>query len=217
MQGGNYRTGAASSITTARPFIKTLHDGWNFFSSPFDFNLPLEAISLSENVPLNVQSYTGAWNTPSDIVPFQGYIIDAGFGNGTVTMSIDPNGSADKTASKHLEEVAKKEELAWFVRIDAECEHSFDWNNRAGIARTASKSWDTLDRPEPLVIGDYVSVYFPHTEWDHVHKRFETDVRPDPFEGDVWEFEVATAHRDVVTLRFTGLEYLPKRIRHLPG
>ena len=210
-EGGTYRTGTATSITTAHPFTKTLHRGWNFFSSPFTFSLPLEAISLSSGFPVDVQSYAGGWGPTTTLEPFQGYIIDAGTSAEPVVLSIDPDLTAGLVPSGNQYDVAGKNSLAWLIQIDAHDGTYFDHNNMIAGAEEASKAWDIMDKAEPLAFGDYVSVYFPHEEWGLIHKRFETDVRPEPTGGDVWEFEVASGSGRLVTLTFKGLESVPDR------
>ena len=74
----------------------------------------------------------------------------------------------------------------------------------------ASEGWDQHDRPEAPVIGEYVSVYFPHPEWGKVSPIYATDARPEPLEGDIWEFEVKSNIKDKVTLNFAVLESVPE-------
>jgi len=52
-----------------------------------------------------------------------------------------------------------------FFVAAAECGEAQDRNNLAAVAANAAAGWDENDYPEPPVIGDYVSVYFPHPEW----------------------------------------------------
>jgi hypothetical protein len=77
------------------------------------------------------------------------------------------------------------------------------------VGLPASEGWDNLDFPEPPSVGEYVSVYFPHRDWGRLSKRFCTDFRPEPLDGEEWEFEVETNIRDVVNLSFEGLEQVP--------
>jgi len=50
----------------------------------------------------------------------------------------------------------------------AQSQAAIDEDNLIGLNSAASAGWDQLDRPEPPVIGELVSVYFPHTEWDQL-------------------------------------------------
>jgi hypothetical protein len=95
------------------------------------------------------------------------------------------------------------------ICIRAQIQNAKDDYNIAAVAQTASQEWDHLDQPEPPGIGEYVSVYFPHPDWDRVTKRFSTDARPEPLHGEEWEFEVETNIRGLVNLSFEGLEQVP--------
>ena len=59
------------------------------------------------------------------------------------------------------------------------------------------------------VPGDYVSVYFPHPEWNQLSKNYCTDFRPEIVGGEIWEFEVKTNIRDAVNLSFEGMKTVP--------
>lgn len=209
--GGTMRTGQATSISSVTPFTKSLHQGWNFLGNPFDFDVPISAINLSNDLPLNIQSFNGGWTPQTTLSPFQGYIIDAGSESGPVTLSINPNLGAGKQADKT--EAVESPALSWFIQIDARTTNGFDIGNLAAVGPGAAYSWDLQDRPEPPIIGDQLSLYFPHDEWGLVHKRFQTDTRPAPVSGDVWRFEVATGTREQVTLSFSGLENVPANYR----
>jgi len=69
------------------------------------------------------------------------------------------------------------------------------------------------------VIGEYVSVYFPHPEWNKLAKIYCTDVRPTTSDngprtsnGELWPFEVKTNIRDKVNLTFEGVDEVPKEL-----
>jgi hypothetical protein len=105
-------------------------------------------------------------------------------------------------------------ETLWSIRILAQCQQARDENNLAAVVQGASREYDRLDHPEPPGIGEYVSVYFPHPEWatpagEKLGKAYCTDSRPEPSDGDEWEFEIKTNIRDVVNLTFAGVESVP--------
>ena len=205
--GGTFRTGDAISLSTVEPFTKTLHRGWNFLGNPFDFNVPTAALSLSSGAAINVQTFAGGWSAASALQPFTGYIVDAG-DDTNVTLSIDPSSGTGK-AGKREEQPAHVAHIDWSLRIDAHSGDYFDINNRIESSPNASREWDEMDRPEPPVFGDYVSLYFPHQEWGRIHKRYQTDVRPEPSTGDTWDFEVVAGTRRSVILTFEDLESVP--------
>jgi hypothetical protein len=74
----------------------------------------------------------------------------------------------------------------------------------------ASSHWDEMDQPEPPVIGEYVSVYFPHRNWEALAKFYCVDARPESKNGEIWELEIKTNIRDKITLSFSGLASVPE-------
>ena len=207
-EGGSMVTGDAVSLSTVEPFTRSLHRGWNFLGNPFDFNVPLGILSLSTGATLNVQSFTGGWTPANSLQPFQGYIIDAGEED-NVTLSIDPSLATGKTSEKPAETLDTPAQHAWSLQIDAHSGEYFDTGNEIVSNPAASRGWDMLDRPEPPVFGDYVSLYFPHDEWGRIHKRYQSDVRPEPSSGDTWDFEVTAGSPRTVVLTFKGIEQVP--------
>jgi len=100
-------------------------------------------------------------------------------------------------------------QATWLLQIKAQSQAAVDIDNFLGMSSEAGVSWDELDRPEPPVIGEFVSVYFPHPEWSELSENYCTDFRPEISDGDIWEFEVKTNIRDVVNLTFEGINDIP--------
>ena len=103
-------------------------------------------------------------------------------------------------------------ELAWSLSIRAQSRRARDVDNVLGVSGQAAAGWDRLDRPEPPTIGEYVSIYFPHSDWDRPLKTYRADIRPDLQTGEVWDLELRTNIRDKVTLTFAGLETVPEEL-----
>ena len=203
------QTGQATSLAISDPFTKTLNAGWNFVSNPFSFSIPLQNISLSSGATPDPKQYRRGWQTANSLNSFSGYAIDAGE-NDNVVLTIDPNlgGTGGKQSN---EPVAQIQSFNWAIRILAESDIATDHNNYIAVSNEASTGWDILDRPEPPVIGDFVSVSFPHADWGKIHRRYETDVRPIPAYGDQWEFDVITGTPQVVQLSFEGINDVPSQ------
>jgi hypothetical protein len=115
--------------------------------------------------------------------------------------------SASTTLSKQTHD--DTENFAWSIRILAQCQEARDRDNVAAVSAKSSGTHDQLDQPEPPNIGEHVSVYFPHREWRTLAKTFCIDARPEPTEGEIWDFEVKTNVRDKVYLTFEGIESVP--------
>ena len=208
-QGKRISTGAGTSNPTGSDFAMSLHPQWNLIGNPFNFPIPVSNLSLSNSQSVELRSYTGSWNDlvnnpVSTIQPFGGYALFNSSSTNT-TLSVNPEISSGETA------VAKgpSAQMNWSLQIVAQSQAAVDRDNFLGLSSRASKSWDELDRPEPPVIGEFVSVYFPHPEWSELSENYCTDFRPEIAEGEIWEFEVMTNIRDVVNLSFEGVKTVP--------
>jgi hypothetical protein len=139
------------------------------------------------------------------IRPFCGYAVWVESQDGDRIL-IDPRPSSSGAARA----VARKTP-DWSIRIAAQAHGAFDRDNFIAAAEDAAAGWDERDRPEPPVIGDYISLFFPHPEWGALAKQFRSDVRPLLSEGEVWELAIRSNLCDVVTLRFAGVERVPSQ------
>jgi len=85
-----------------------------------------------------------------------------------------------------------------------------DHINWLGVRQNAAAEYDVNDLIEPPVIGNYVSLYFPHKEWTTLPQNYTADYRPLSSDGYVWDFEVATGKgHETVTLKFDGMSEVP--------
>ena len=135
--------------------------------------------------------------------PFEGYAV---YVDSADALQINPDlTEATSAFSKKL----YLENIQWAIRILAQCQYARDEDNFAAVISVASDHRDDLDHPEPPIIGEYVSVYFPHREWNTLAKTYCIDARPEPSKGEVWDFEVKTNIRDKVHLTFEGIESVP--------
>lgn len=210
-------TGAGTSVITSEEFSIILHSGWNLIGNPFYFPIPMENLRLKDDNPIVLRTFDGtptaSWNDPvfdqtTEIIPFGGYAVFSDAAS-PQTLFIDPdipaatNSLLEKTVSMN------NNNILWSIQILASCQQARDVDNIAGVVVSAAETWDSHDLPEPPPIGEYVSVYFPHQEWDRLSKRFCTDLRPQFSPGASWEFEVSSNIRDKVELSFAGVEQVP--------
>ncbi len=137
---------------------------------------------------------------------FAGYAV---FAANSDLLLIDPDLSPPGGALAKSFASFHETEMEWHVQIVAQAQAAQDVDNLALITSRASPAWDAIDQPEPPVIGEYVSVYFPHRECNTLAKMYCIDARPEPSEGEVWDFEVKTNIRDKVHLTFAGIENVP--------
>jgi len=198
-------TGAGKSNRTDTEFSINLNAGWNFIGNPFAFAIPLSKVRLESGAALDIRDFDGEFATfTGALLPFDGYAV---FRNATDRLLIDPAlGAATGSTPK---EISVDAEHDWAIRISARIQDARDTQTIAAVRTDAANGWDEFDRPEAPVIGEYVSLYFPHPEWGEVASNYTVDVRPQPQEGEVWKFEVKTNIRDVVNLSFLEMENVP--------
>lgn len=206
-------TGAGKSNPTDEPFSIVLQPEWNFVGNPFNFPIPLANLSVKSDKPFPLRYHEGTWRDPllnkiSEIKPFEGYAI---FNTSEVVDTFLINPDLTSSTSPLSKEFASPIEgkIDWSIRILAQCQEAMDEDNIAAIVSGTSNTWDELDQPEPPVIGEYVSVYFPHPEWGKLAKNYCTDFRPESADGYAWPFEVKTNIRDKVNLTFDGIDGVP--------
>jgi len=208
-------TGPGTTIPTSESFAISLKKGWNLVGNPFNFPAFAED-TLSDGRPLRFFAYeAGQWSGPikptdRELQPFEGYAVHCSTAG---EMLVNPNRfSSPGNYSLPKTEASSDKEVLWSIRIIAQCQEARDNNNLAAIAQAASRELDRLDHPEPPVIGEYVSVYFPHRDWQTLTKTYCLDARPEPTDGEIWEFEVKTNIRDKVNLTFEGLDEVPSQL-----
>jgi len=209
-------TGAGISIRTDKQFAIPLNPEWNFIGNPFNFSILLKNFSLKSGQLLALRYHEGTWRDPilrkrTAMQPFEGYAVFNGL-ESSDTLLINPDLSSSTSSLSQAFASTVEENISWSIRILAQCQEAQDEDNRAAIVSGASSSWDDLDQPEPPVIGEYVSVCFPHPEWNKLAKIYCTDFRPESAEGHVWPFEVKTNIRDKVNLTFEGIDGVPSEL-----
>jgi hypothetical protein len=196
-------TGPGNTNMLDDPFEISLVAGWNIVGNPFNFNIPVANVEMENDSSLDIRAYTGSWSIyNSSLRPFEGYGV---YSETATKLLIDPDLSGPGKIPA-VKKPVSKEEKDWTIAIDASCQEAVDKDTKVITFSSASAGYDRLDRPEPPLIGEYVSVYFPHADWNKMSTKYCIDARPQPIEGDIWDFEVITNIREKVGLSFNGLE-----------
>lgn len=207
-------TGVGNTNITSQEYAIPLNPGWNLIGNPFNFPIPIENVYMqSNNKTLDLFLYDRSWtvlysNDGNVMKPFEGYAVfnDSSFVD---ILRVNPDlSSKPKHLLKEMKSF-KENKKNWEIQIKAQCQDARDIYNIAAVSSAASQAKDQMDKPEPPVIGEYVSVYFPHPEWGKITSQFCVDTRPEPLEGDIWEFEVKTNIHDKAKLSFNGIENVP--------
>ncbi|MCP3977621.1 MAG: DUF11 domain-containing protein [bacterium] len=197
--------GPGRTVPMHEPLEVNLHQGWTMIGNPFNVSIPQDQLSLaSDGSQPVIWNYQGSWGqVVGDIVPWQGYLVESNLANDQ--LLIDPiAGGGDRSGEP-------APTLDWAIQILARAEEARDECNYAAVSAEAQLGWDRLDWSTPPPIGGYVSVSFPHPEWERNSKQFNRDVRPraEAAGGHVWDFELDSNLGIEATLSFAGIEDLP--------
>ena len=178
-----------------------LDSGWNFIANPYNFPISVSGLSISTDL----QTYNSNGWVPqtADLQPWEGYIVWAG---APTILQIRPGieGSAIMakiTATSHAD---------WSLQIKAHNGEAKDYHNFAGVIEGAADSWDGYDSHEPPYIGEYVSVYFPHQDWNVYPGNYSSDLKSPGANGYTWQFDVESNIRGEITLSFEGMTKIPQ-------
>jgi len=196
--------GPGRSARTDREFKIPLLAGHNFIATPFNFSLPINKLRLKSGSAINLRIYQGNWIAANELAPWEGYYLP---NNATTvdTLFVNPNLSSSSIVSKKDE--SAKNESAWRVQILARCDQARDTENYAGVAPASNDHHDDNDLTEPPPIGEYVSVYFPHEEWQKPLARYSNDMRSSANPNQRWRFVVeSNIANQLVNLRFDKLQ-----------
>jgi hypothetical protein len=199
--------GPGQSVRTDQEFNIPLEAGHNFIAVPFNFDIPKSKLRLQSGGVIDLQTYNGNWVTENaKLSPWEGYYLPNNRTSPDI-LFVNPNLSAS-VASPMAE---KNDSGVWRMRILARCGAAVDTENFAGVSSTSADSWDDSDLVEAPPIGEYVSLYFPHTEWaapvgQKLFDRYREDIRSTGNPNQRWRFVVETnLANELVKLNFDGL------------
>ncbi len=178
-----------------------LGSGWNMVANPYNFNLSFSNLHYNDgDIEPVLYRYTGSgYTTTNTFTPGDGVWI---YANNSNRIDFKPlgGGSIQRTAA---------EELTWHGSVNVTSGDLMDEDNIFGVAIDASSGWDALDRHEPPVIGDYVTLAFDNNEWANHPGRYSRDIRSDTEAGHIWPFTVITNQSGYVSLSVELPDELP--------
>lgn len=196
------------TVTTADPFTIELKPGWNDIANPWIFDISWNDIDNLSSANLSKPySYEGSWSDPSTsslvLKPWTGYAVN-NLEISKVWIRLNPN-----PAKSVAKEAVSDTDFLWELTLAAAAGLASDRANHVGVHSGASTEWDPFDHVEPPVIGEYVSVVFPHRDWARYPSDYTIDVRP-PDGVLAWDFDVRTnIANERVTVSLEGLAALP--------
>lgn len=204
-------SGIGTTVATNQPFQIALQQGWNDISNPFTFPVNWGDVQIIQGTSAEIMgpyTYRGQWLLPNQVTTlsaWEGYAVYSVIPSAIISISpIEAVAPPGPTLAKN------DDKMDWRIGCAAVCEEALDGANSLGVSSNASAEWDELDFLEPPPIGDYVSLRFPHHDWQKFRGTFSTDFRPPFADGQVWHFEVATNIANApITLKFQNVESLP--------
>ncbi|MBT4483374.1 MAG: T9SS type A sorting domain-containing protein, partial [Candidatus Latescibacteria bacterium] len=195
------------TVITSEPFTIELRPGWNDIANPWMFDISWDDIDNPSGADLSVlYTYEGNWsdpvNPPTVLEPWMGYAVK----NLTTVTAIVKLNPIPATES---EKPVVTNQFDWMLTLIATAGDAKDTANHLGVSERANMEWDRYDHVEPPPVGGYVSVLFPHRDWNKYLSDYTVDFRP-PEKTISWDFDVRTnIPGETVTLELEGIEKLP--------
>ncbi|MBL7086800.1 MAG: VWA domain-containing protein [Candidatus Cloacimonetes bacterium] len=126
------------------------------------------------------------------IDPWKAYWVQTLVDNETITINPTTKGSSFFAAiSSNNSTRGNKENSDWDIKFEVEQGVLKDQSNWAGINENASDTWDSMDIPEiPPMTSEYISLFFPHNDWNQYSADYTRDVRSYDLGNPQWNFVV---------------------------
>jgi hypothetical protein len=207
-------TGSGKSMSTSQNAVITLTPGWNQIGNPFAFQVAWNNILKNGNVEPPV----GYENTETDSIagyrynqtvlsPWKGYCV-RNLESFDVSLEIPP---VEASGVTKVNWIGSKQD--WVVQINAQCGNVNDNDNYFGCLKNANTIWDTNDFSEAPPIGDYISLYFPHDDWEKYPGKYTGDFRPLIQTGERWDLTVRTnISSSEMVLDFQNIGSIPQEL-----
>jgi len=199
-------TPEGTTVPTDSPFMIELQSGWNDIANPWMFDISWDDINNPANAVLSeLYTYEGEWSDPTDppliMNPWKGYTV-RNMESSSRVIFLQPN------PAQTGKEVADTKEL-WRLTLTAHAGEARDVANHLGVSEGAEIEWDIHDHVEPSPVGEYVTVTFPHRDWEKYPYDYTVDFRP-PENTLAWEFAVRTnIPGETVAVHLLETEKLP--------
>jgi hypothetical protein len=177
-------------------------NNWNIIGSPFLTSVKWSDVISVNSLPTNdvIYSYEGAngFITATTMEPFVGYYY---FGNNLPVLKIPYPFTAPGNVPKQNSSITK-------IGIHYSSTVNNDNSSFIGIDAQAKEGFDEFELRKPPVFMDQGAVWFDKSEWDEIHPRFASDIRPALGEGQQWDLVVHHPMKEPGKISISGLEYL---------
>lgn len=199
-------TGPGRDVSRQTDFVINLLSGWSQIANPFPFSIDWNEVRVRRNAEVvgiseaqargwlrdkiwfwDGQSYL-VYQAPSGIIdPYEGYWVKALV---DCELLMPPNES--QQARTFEQGINSKEE---FLQLKAKVGELEDNFNFLGFSESAKDGYDRLDIEEAPPISPYISLFFPHPEWEKNKGDYTQDIRTRSFQaglGWTWDFQAKT-------------------------
>ncbi|MFC1539819.1 PQQ-binding-like beta-propeller repeat protein, partial [Candidatus Latescibacterota bacterium] len=203
------------TVPTSESYTITLKAGWNDIANPWMFDISWDDIENPSGATLStLYTYDGSWsdptNPPTTLVAWKGYAVN-NMTNVNVVIKLNPNPS-ESTGKPAV----KNDNIVWQMSVNAYAGEAKDTSNHFGLRKGAMDEWDVYDHIEPPAIGEYVSVAFPHSEWERFPQSYTVDFRPNTSKNLSWDFSVTTnIPNEKIIVEFNGADNLPEGYNYI--
>jgi hypothetical protein len=203
------KTGSGRTVKTADPYRIPLPAGWSIIGNPFNYDIPLDSLSVSSG---GLEIYTlvnGGWQPNiSGLQAWEGYAIHV---RQTDTLVIKA-GKVGLSRANSPFDLVHADERNWLIQIKVKLNDTEDVFNFVGQKENASARYDQMDLHKAPAFGGDIRMEISHPDWEgQAQEVFTTDIRQVNTAGQFYDFNVLTATASGVgNLDFAGIEKLPK-------
>jgi len=205
--------GPGYSVLTDTNFVIQLQSGWNLIGNPFSFPVSWDSVVQHGRTELPV-AFGGNQNTAqgfryqqTTLNAWEGYAVK-NLESTPVSIEFKPIEAVQAFNKRAPGQMLQPGE--WQLQLSVRCENAEDTDNFVGQFETAAADWDPHDFSEVPPIGEFVSLYFPHPDWQPHPGNYAADFRTPTANGDYWDFSVNTnLTQGEIRLETSMLQELP--------
>jgi len=194
----------------------TNDNGWHLLGNPFAENLDWD----NNCTKTNLDAYYYYWNgseylyypggsRTAVISSWEGFFVKANNSDASLLMEYPGAGSSKRGINNN-----RLKDIEWRIQVIAQSKSEdkvTDSQNYLGVSGYASDTFDKMDVYELVPLNDtYISLYFPHENWEVNPAKYTQDIKPLSEENMQWDFEVLTnAGNSDIELTFNIPENIP--------
>ncbi|MFC1553440.1 T9SS type A sorting domain-containing protein [candidate division KSB1 bacterium] len=196
-------SGLEESADITHTLSLTNDNGWHLLGNPFaaEIDWTSDVIFDDSYVDDTFYKWTSSgysWypggGLNGTIESWQGFWVHTNRDNETFT--IEYPGLSKRSAEK-------QPDFDWRINLSAESGDSKDIYNYLGTAGWGNSTYDESDIYELVPLDDeFITLYFPHTDWDINPGNFTQDIRQSDSENLTWSFNIETNIKDEVNLKW---------------